>query len=314
MLDNRDIISSRIQNKYRGTIYPNAGFIAETPYKNTEYNPVNGVVGYNSGDVLIPAFIAAYMNKDPNKVGLTAFPSWRSMFPRWDVTYDGFMKWPIMNDYFKMITLTHKYICDYRVANYTSYLNWVNAGIEGDLGYVRNTETGMPYPSMGYEITSVTLNEAFNPLLGLNATLLNDMTVGIDYKRNRNITLNVTSYQLVESYKNDITVTLGYKYAEFNKILKMKKKGDFSNDLTVRMNYTYGKALSLLRKLEDGFTQATQGAINQVIGFTADYAVSKKITLRAFYDLQSNQPLVSSTAFPTSNSNYGINLQVSLND
>ena len=28
---------------------------------------------------------------------------------------------------------------------------------------------------------------------------------------------------------------LGYKFAEFNKILKMKKTRDFSNDLTVRL-------------------------------------------------------------------------------
>ena len=314
LLDNREIISARIQEKYRGRTYPDAGFISETAYRNAEYSPANGVAGVNSGDVLIPAFIAAYMNKNPNKVSLTAFPSWKSMFPRWDLTYDGFMKMPVVANNFKSISLTHKYQCTYNVANYNSYLNWVNAGIEGDLGYVRNTETGAPIPSMGYEIASVMLTESFNPLLGLDAILLNDITAGVKYALNRTINLNVTSYQLVESYKNDITVSLGYKYAEFNKVLKMKKKADFSNDLTVRVDYTYGKALSLLRKMEDGFTQATQGAVNQVVGFSADYALSKKITIRAFYDLQINQPLVSSTAFPTSNSNYGINLQVSLND
>jgi len=118
----------------------------------------------------------------------------------------------------------------------------------------------------------------------------------------------------VEAYKNNVTLSLGYKYAEFNKVLKMKKKGDFSNDLTVKLDLTYGKTLSLLRRMEDGFTQATQGAINQMIQFQADYAFSKKVTLRAFYELQKNQPLVSSTAFPTSNSNYGISLQISLNN
>jgi cell surface protein SprA len=167
---------------------------------------------------------------------------------------------------------------------------------------------------MGYEIASITLNEAFNPLLGLDASLQNDITAGVKYIRNRNISLNVTAYQLVEALKNDVNVNIGYKYAEFNKILKMKKKGDFSNDLTVRLDYTYGKTLSLIRKMEDGYTQATQGTINQMVQFSAEYGLSKKVSLRAFYELQINKPLVSSTAFPTSNSNYGITLQISLNE
>ncbi len=314
MLDNRNIVSSRIQNRYTGTTYPDAGFISGTAYQNTEYNPNNGTVGLNSGDVLIPAFIAAYTNKDPNKVGLTAFPSLKSTLPNWNVTYDGLMQLPFISQRFKSVSLSHRYNCVYTVGGYDSYLNWVSAGIGGDLGYVRNTETGAPVPSMGYEIASVSLVESFNPLLGIDATFLNNVTTGAKYAKNRTINLNVTSYQLVEAFTNDITVSLGYKYAEFNKILKMRKKGDFSNDLTVRVDYTRRKILSLLRKLEDGYTQATQGAISQTVQFSADYAFSKKVTLRAFYDLQINEPLVSSTSFPTSNSNYGISIQISLNE
>jgi cell surface protein SprA len=314
LLDNRETISSRIQAKYRGQTYPDAGFISETPYKNTEYNPVNGVVGNNSSDVVIPSFIAAYMNKNPQKVALTAFPSMSSMLPNWTLSYDGLMRIPAIAQYFKTISINHKYTCTYMIGNYTSYLNWVNAGIEGDLGYVRNTETGAPFPSMGYEIASVNFREAFDPLAEINASFLNNMTAAVRHARTRTINLNVTSYQLVESYTNDWSVSLGYTYAEFNKILKMKKKADFNNDLKVNMDYTYRKGLSLLRKLEDGFTQATQGAIVQMMQFSANYGVSKKISLRAFYELQINQPLVSSTAFPTSDSNYGVSLQVSLNE
>ena len=314
MLDSRAVIVARIQNRYEGQKYPDAGFISETSYKNMEFNPHNGSVGLNSGDVIIPSFIAAYTNKDPNKIGLTAFPSITSMMPNWTVAYDGLIKIPQIANHFKTVNIMHKYNCTYNIASYTSFLNWVNAGIEGDLGYVRHTETGAPIPSLGYEIASITMTEAFNPLLGVDAALLNNMTIGMQYSKSRSTNLNVTAYQLVESFKDDIRISLGYKYAEFNKILKMKKKGDFSNDLDVRLDYTYGKALSLLRKLEDGYTQATQGMVNQMIQFKADYAFSRKVTLSAFYDLQINQPLVSSTAFPTSNSNYGISLQITLNE
>lgn len=314
MLDNRGIIASRIQGRYEGQTYPDAGFISETAYKNTEYNANNGAVGLNSSDVIIPAFIAAYTNKNPNKVGLTAFPSLSSMLPNWNVTYDGLIRLPFISRHFRSMSLSHRYNCVYSIGSYTSYLNWVNAGIGGDLGYVKDTETGRPTPSMGYEISSVTLTESFNPLLGIDATFLNNVTAGAKYAKNRTINLNVTSYQLVEAFTNDVTISLGYKYAEFNKILKMRKKSDFSNDLTVRMDYTYRKALSLVRKLEDGYTQATQGTISKMIQFSADYAFSKKVTLRAYYDLQINEPLVSSSSYPTSNSNYGVSIQISLNE
>jgi cell surface protein SprA len=314
MLDNRSLIAGRIQKRYAGQTYPDAGFLSETPYKNTEYNPDNGMVGLNSGDVIIPAFIAAYTNKNPQKVGLTAFPSFGSVLPNWTATYDGLIQLPAVGKHFKSLTLEHRYTCTYNIGSYTSYLNYVNAAIGGDLGYVRNTETGAPIPSMGYEIASVTLSETFNPLFGVNATLLNNMTAGTKFSKNRTINLNVTAYQLVEAHTNDLTVSLGYKYAEFNKILKIKRKNDFSSDLTVRMDYTYRKALSLIRKLEDGYTQATQGTISHLFQFMADYAISRKVTLRGFYDLRVDEPLVSSSAFPTSNSNYGVSIQISLNE
>ena len=314
MLENRGIISSRIQNRYAGRNYPDAGFISETGYRNTVFNPDNGTLGLNSSDVIIPAFIAAYTNKDPNKVGLTAFPSLSSIMPNWNVAYDGLIRLPFFNRHFKSFSLSHIYRNTYSIGGYESYLNWVNAGIEGDLGYVRDTETGAPIPSMGYEIASVTMIETFSPLIGADATLLNNITTGLKYSKGRTINLNVTSYQMVEAFNDDITVSLGYKYAEFNKILKLKKKGDFSNDLTVRVDYTYRKALSLIRKLEDGYTQATQGTIARTAQFSADYAFSKKVTLRAFYDIQISEPLISSSSFPTSNSNYGLSIQISLNE
>jgi cell surface protein SprA len=316
MLNNRGIISSRINNSYLGSKYPNSGFLAGTVYPSLEngYDPNIAGVGLNSSDVLIPSFIAAYTNKDPEKIALTAFPSITSLLPNWNITYDGLINIPFFSSRFKTIALSHRYTGSYNIGSYSSYLNWVNAGLGGDLGYISDTETGSPIPSMGYEIASVTLLETFNPLIGVDATFLNDITAGAKFNKNRSINLNVTAYQMVETYTDDITLSLGYKYAEFNKVLKLRKKGDFSNDLTVRLDYSYKKNISLIRKLEDETSQATQGQIGQTIQFSADYMFSRKVTLRAFYDLQVNKPLVSSSSYPTSNSNYGVSIQVSLEE
>jgi cell surface protein SprA len=312
MMNNRNVIAQRINDKYEGAIYPDGGFLAGTAYAGQQYSHNDGVAGLNSSDVLIPAFLAAYTGKNPDKIALTAFPSMLSALPKWNITYDGLINLPFVAKYFRNISLSHNYMGVYSVGAYTSFLNWVNAGIGGDLGYVKNAETGIPVPSMGYEIASVSLTESFSPLIGIDATLLNNLTVGAKYTRNRATNLNVASYQLIETLDNNATVSIGYKYAEFNKILKLKKKGDFSNDLAVRLDYNYRKTIALIRKLQDGYTQATQGTMTSAMQFSADYAWSRKVSFRAFYDLQINRPLVSSSAYPTLNASYGVSIQFSL--
>ena len=314
LLANREIIAQRIESKYSGLKYPDVGFIHDKGLGGMPYNPgtgnVNGV-NRNSADVLIPAFLAAYTGKDPKKVGLTAFPSLKSMLPNWRVTYDGLIKIPAVKKYFKSLTLSHQYRCSYSVGAFTSFLNWVDAGQDG-LGYIRSILNDNPTPSSPYSISSVSLTEAFSPLLGADATLLNNVTVRADYSTTRNLSLNTTSYQLVEALSKKVTIGLGYKYAEFNKVLKMKKTRDFSNDLTVRLDFSFNKMQSLIRKIDTQLTQATSGNIAKTISFSADYGLSRALTVRAFYDIQINEPLISSASYPTSNSNYGISLRFSL--
>ncbi len=314
LLANREIIAQRIESKYSGLKYPDAGFIHDKGLGGMPYNPgtdnVNGI-NRNSADVLIPAFLAAYTGKDPKKVGLTAFPSLKNMLPNWRITYDGLIKIPTIKKYFKSVTLSHQYRCSYSVGAFTSFLNWVDAGQDG-LGYIQSILNDNPTPSSPYSISSVSLTEAFSPLLGTDATLLNNMTVRADYSTTRNLSLNTTSYQLVEAFSKKVTIGLGYKYAEFNKVLKMKKTRDFSNDLTVRLDFSYNKMQSLIRKIDTQLTQATSGNIAKTISFSADYGLSRALTIRAFYDIQINEPLISSASYPTYNSNYGISLRFSL--
>ena len=100
--------------------------------------------------------------------------------------------------------------------------------------------------------------------------------------------------------------------SHFFQVLKMKKTRDFSNDLTVRLDFSFNKMQSLIRKIDTQLTQATSGNIAKTISFSADYGLSRALTVRAFYDIQINEPLISSASYPTSNSNYGISLRFSL--
>jgi cell surface protein SprA len=306
----RAIIASRLEQRYAGTRYPEHGFLEGTSLAGQPYNPSRGAVRPNSPDVLIPAFIAAYTGKDAGRVGLTPFPAISGLLPNWKITYDGLIRFPFIKDHFKSLLLNHQYRCIYSVGTYNSYLNWVNAG--DGFGFTRDVFSGDPVPSSAFEISAVSFNEQFSPLIGIDATLLNNMTAGAKMQKMRNISLNISSYQVVETVSSDITLSIGYKYADFNRILKMKKKGDFSNDLTVRLDLSQRTNQSLIRKIEDMSAQMTQGASILSMQFSADYAFSKAVTLRAFYDRQINRPLVSSASYPTSNSNYGISLRMSL--
>lgn len=309
-LSHRGVIAERVRNNYAGTTYPSGGFLQGNALAGQSFNPEQGDISLNSADVLIPAFLAAYTGGDPNSVGLTAFPSLSRLLPNWRVTYDGLVRIPTVKKYFKSVMLSHQYRCSYSVGSFSSFLNWVDAEQDG-LGYIRDVLTGNPTPSSPYEISSVSITEGFSPLLGVDATLLNNISGRLEYRTTRNLSLNIPS-QLVEALSNEVVVGLGYKMTEFNKILKMKKSQNFSNDLTVRLDFSYRKMQSLIRKIEQNLTQATSGTIAKTIQFSADYGLSRALTLRAFYDLQISEPLISTASFPTTNSNYGISLRFSL--
>jgi cell surface protein SprA len=312
-LRNREIITNRLESRYAATAYPNAGFLANTSLADQPYNPrlENGSVSPNSTDVLIPAFLAAYTGKNAKDIPLTPFPSLGGLLPNWRVSYDGLTRIPVVKKHFKSLMLSHQYRSTYSVGSYTSYLNWVDAG-QGGLGYIQDVLTGNPLPSSSYSISAVNITEGFSPLIGLDGMLLNNVTLRSEYRTTRNLNLNISSFQLVESRSDEIVVGVGYKFAEFNKILRMKPTQNFNNELTLRLDFSYRKMQSLIRKLQEMMTQATSGNISKTVQFSADYGFSRSLTLRAFYDLQINEPLISSAAYPTSNSNYGISIRFTL--
>ena len=310
-LENIPVVAERIESQYAGTNYPDRGFINGTIYANSEFNPENGTVNQMGSDVLIPAFMAAYSGKDAKKVTLSPFPSLKEILPNWRVTYDGLSKLPFFKKYFKSFTLTHAYQCTYQVGSYSSYSDWVTIG-QG-LGFTQDALTGSPVPSSPYNISSVTLTEKFAPLLGVNATLNNNLTFNVEYRDSRTLSLNSSAGQLVEALSKSFVVGAGFKIANFNTVLKIKSKQEnVSNDLTLKFDFQYSNNTALIRKIDVNTTQATSGTKTLGINFTANYVMSKRVTIGAYFDHQVNTPLVSQNAYPTTNSNYGISLNMSL--
>ena len=144
-------------------------------------------------------------------------------------------------------------------------------------------------------------------------TFNNEITLNTEYRDSRTLNLNSSAGQVVETTSKQFTLGAGYKIANFNNILKIgSKQGGVSNDLTLNLDISYSNNLSLIRRIETAYTQATQGTRTFSINFMASYILSRRVTLSAFFDHQINTPLVSNSSYPTSNSNYGISINLSL--
>ena len=310
-LENIPIIVDRLQQQYMGTTYPDKGFLHDIGYGGETYSLEHGAINPSSSDVLIPAFIAAYSGKNASKVDLNPFPGIKAVLPNWRVTYDGLMRIPFFKKVFKSFNLTHVYQCIYNVGQYNSYSDWVTIG--NGLGFTQDVLTNGPIPSSPYNIASVTVNEKFAPLIGFSATFNNDMTVNVQYDSQRTLTLNSAAGQLVEATTKGLTLGASYKIANFNQVLKIKtKQQNVNNDLTFNLNVKMANNASLIRKFETNTAQATNGTRTWSANFTANYVVSKRITMGAYFDYSSNMPLVSTNAYPTTNCNYGLTINMSL--
>ncbi|MEG2819154.1 MAG: cell surface protein SprA, partial [Muribaculaceae bacterium] len=278
----------------------------DVPTKNVGVNKA-------SSDVRIPAFVAAYSGTNANSVNLSPFPSLASILPNWRVTYDGLIQIGNLRKIFKSFTITHAYQCTYSVGSYSSDLNWISYNgngftpgedADGNKGWV---------PSSPYIISSVSITEKFAPLIGFNATMQNNITFNAEYRDSRTLTLNSSAGQLVEASTKGVIIGAGYKIANFNTFLKMKgSQQGISNDLTLNLDFSLSNSQALIRRIESRTAQATSGTRTFALNFTANYILSRRITLGAYFDHQINTPLVSSSAYPTTNSNYGISVNLSL--
>ena len=297
-LQNRQIVANRLESNYRNTFYPAADFIGEANLAGQPYNTLYGGVNISSADVLIPSFIAAYTGGDARTIDLTAFPSWTQLIPNWKLTYDGLLKLKKMQKVFKSFIISHAYKCTYNVNSFSSYLNWVGIGGDNDMGFVKDSQTGYPVPSSPYDISSVTIIESFSPLLGIDFTLKNNLSGSLAYKNSRNLNLSISSVQIVEAVTQDVTVGIGYKITGLRGFFSGKggKQGTYSNDINLRGDFSFAKTHSLIRRIEQEYTQATAGnkAIN--MKYSAEYKLSRYITLQAYYDLQITTPLISSSS------------------
>ena len=123
----------------------------------------------------------------------------------------------------------------------------------------------------------------------------------------------MTSVQLTEGHTNEFVIGGGYTIKNLNFITKRRDGSEkkVSNDLKLQVDFSYKDARMILRKIEEGISQASSGNRVFAVKISADYVLSQKINLQLFYDHQGTTPLISSS-YPVKTDNIGLNIKLML--
>lgn len=268
-----------------------------------------------SAAVMIPAFLDTYTGS--GRGSLDFMPSLARLLPNWTVRYNGLSRLHWFSEHFKSVSLSHSYKSVFALGSYSS-----------------SSETASV---LGWNVPMVSINESFSPLVGVDVTLQNSMTLKAEYRRTRVLTLSMTSVQLNESRSNDIVIGMGYKISDFNlfgsgttrKVKKAQqgksgqankstqttqnnRKSGVNHDLNLRLDLSLRDQAAITRDIASRTSAASSGNSALKLSLMADYTLSRLMTLSAYYDRQTNKPLLSSSSYPTTTHDFGLSLKFSL--
>ena len=317
-----DDFRDRVEAQYANAVYP-----AGTALAGQRFDPANGGVNKYSADVMVPAFLSTYTSMRGNSLNI--FPTLTRLLPNWTVRYSGLGKLPWFRDVFKSVNLNHAYKSVYAVGAYNSYSTFVEY-MDG-LGFISDIQTGNPIPSSMYNVSTVSINEAFSPLLGIDVTLQNNLTAKIEYRTTRVLSLSMTSVQINENRSNDWVIGLGYKINNFrflagrnHRVVRGANKNNDANnrrqqnvkggshDLNLRLDVSIREQTAISRDIATKTSNASSGSKAFKFSFMADYTLSKMLTMSFFYDRTTNTPLLTSSSYPTTTRDFGLSIKMSL--
>ncbi len=310
---NRAIISHRLENQ------PGAG-------QHPLYPEYTEGFGKKNQNVILPAFIATYTGVDPAKIATNLFKTMPR--PNWTLNYTGLHKLPILKNFLSGASIRHSYQSRMVINQFNTDLFY-----NPDSLYRLKAITKDYYSRI--EIPSVIISESFRPLIGVDIKTKGDLQFNFDYSIDRNLSLTMIDYQLIEQNSKELAVGFGWRIKNvsmFNakqKNTRTKpaaptatpdatdtrgrkknavKKGNDLNikfDLSYRDDFTDQHVLDQLQKV------TTRGAETLRFTNTAEYEVNDRVTLRAFFDYSRTIPKVSES-FPITTAKGGVTVRLAL--
>lgn len=292
--DNREVISGRLGDG--------------SPHDKDGPNYDKGYGRYQQ-EVLVPAFLAAYADKDPT----TAKLDFLSIAPKlnWALNYNGLSKLPIFNEVFSNVTLRHGYTSNLNVNSFRTDRDY-----EPDPSENINDLTGNYYSL--YEIPDVVVTEQFNPLVGVEIRTNNDINLSVDYIKSRNLSLSMTNFQLNENNSSEIVLGVGATLKNVNLPFGSKEKtrptrpepgtirdpgtnrssrdAEAGNDIILRADFSFGNNISIIHIFDSQIQpQVSSGAKTVSMRPTIDYELNEKLTIRLYGEYNRTVPWTSNS-------------------
>ena len=260
--------------------------------------PISGF-GQNSQQVLLPAFMAAYSGKSPDKVNTGLFRN--IPIPNWTLRYSGLTKLKFFKKNFSNFVISHGYRSSYTVSSFTNNLQHDRSNPFANSNIANNYEPELL-------VSAVTLVEEFSPLIKVDMKMRNSFSLRGEVKRDRTLTMNFNNSTLTDIRGTEYIFGMGYifKDVKFNTRFTGKKQ-TLKGDVNLRADVSLRDNLTQIRSVDEDNDQISGGQKLFSIKFTADYRLSSSLTASFYYNHQTSKYAISTT-FPRQAINAGFNI------
>ncbi len=296
-------------------------------------DPLLAQQGYTKGygrtqqDVLLPAFIAAYTKQDPNTVSLDIFDTRPRL--NWRLTYNGLSRVKPFQGLLQNFSLTHGYRSTLAINNYATGIDFLRTRDQGAINELNSNF----YPRL--EVPQLVIQESFAPLVAVDATLNNGMSMGVSYNKSRILAMSFVSYQLSETQTKELVISFGYLLRNLNiPFLQIDLTGGGGGrgrrnqdpqdqpapragqlqgrDLNITFNLSMRDDVTFNHLLDQNIIEPTRGNYSLSFSPAAEYQMSRNLALRLFFDYRRNIPKTSA-GFPRTDTAGGIVVRFQLN-
>ncbi len=299
---------------------------AQNEYNKLKGNPL-GADGYALGygryavDVLVPAFIAAYTGQDPEKVSLIKQNNsniksnpFSGILPKpnWRLTYNGLSRVPGMDKIFTNFSISHAYNSSLGMNSFTSALLYQDVSRFNYPSFIDTVSNNyIPF----FLVPNITIQEQFAPLLGLNMTFTNQLSLKFDYTKQRQLSLSLIDYQLSEVRSTEITFGGGFRKRGMKLPFKVpftkKDSKKLDNEINFNLVFSIRNNVTSNSRLDQNSAFATNGSKEIHINPTVDYYLNNRVKVTLYFDQTRINPYISSSA-PTINTRVGAQVRISL--
>ena len=310
--NNRILISKRVaeQNPYWQALPAGQKFTADGFARG---------YGRYSQDVLISSFLAAYTGKDANSVALIKNASqtissnpFRGILPKpnWRLTYTGLSKIPELSSIFTNITLSHGYNGQLSMNSFSSALLYQDPFRFSAPGFI-DTVSGNFIPF--FLVPNISMAERFEPLLKVDITTVKQLSLNLEYRKSRQLSLSLIDYQLSESRSTEWIMGVSWRKRGFNLPFKLPggKGKKLQNDLNMKLDLSFRDVTISNSRLDQSNAYGTGGQKEVTIQPSIDYVLNNRINIKFFFDQRRVVPYISTSA-PITNTRAGINVRISL--